>query len=83
MFSTVTLFEPLANAVNWVDNVRVDEGDTVVIQGPGHQGLAVLEAVRAQVLELLNEMRRRGEQFGLITVCAAGAMGFAMVVKAE
>jgi acetyl-CoA acyltransferase len=30
---------------------------------------------------LLNELRRRGEQFGLITVCAAGAMGFAMVVE--
>jgi acetyl-CoA acyltransferase len=30
---------------------------------------------------LLNELRRRGRQFGLITVCAAGAMGFAMVVE--
>jgi threonine dehydrogenase-like Zn-dependent dehydrogenase len=44
----LTLFEPLANAVNWVDTVGVEEGDTVVIQGPGHQGLAVLEAVRAK-----------------------------------
>jgi len=35
----LTVFEPLANAVNWVE--------TVVIQGPGHQGLAVLEAVLA------------------------------------
>ncbi|HET7275417.1 MAG TPA: acetyl-CoA C-acyltransferase FadI [Longimicrobiaceae bacterium] len=32
---------------------------------------------------LLNELKRRGEQFGLITVCAAGAMGFAMVVERE
>ncbi len=32
---------------------------------------------------LLNEMKRRGEQFGLISVCAAGAMGFAMVVERE
>ncbi len=32
-------------------------------------------------ITLLNELRRRGEQFGLITVCAAGAMGFAMVVE--
>jgi acetyl-CoA acyltransferase len=30
---------------------------------------------------LLNELKRRGQQFGLITVCAAGAMGFAMVVE--
>jgi len=43
----LTLFEPLANAVNWVSIVGVDEGDTVVIEGPGHQGLAVLEAVLA------------------------------------
>jgi acetyl-CoA acyltransferase len=31
---------------------------------------------------LLNELRRRGRQFGLMTVCAAGGMGFAMVVEA-
>jgi threonine dehydrogenase-like Zn-dependent dehydrogenase len=41
------LFEPLANAVNWTDIAGVREGDAVVIQGPGHQGLAVLEAVLA------------------------------------
>ena len=30
---------------------------------------------------LLNELRRRDGQFGLVTVCAAGGMGFAMVVE--
>jgi len=30
---------------------------------------------------LLNEMKRRGNGLGLITVCAAGAMGFAMVLE--
>jgi acetyl-CoA acyltransferase len=30
---------------------------------------------------LLNELKRRGGQFGLMTVCAAGGMGFAMVVE--
>src|SRR5919204_646613 len=30
---------------------------------------------------LCNELRRRGGQFGLMTVCAAGGMGFAMVVE--
>ena len=30
---------------------------------------------------LLNELRRRCGQFGLMTVCAAGGMGFAMVVE--
>jgi len=34
-------------------------------------------------ITLLQEMRRRGEQFGLISVCAAGAMGFVMVVEAS
>ena len=30
---------------------------------------------------LVNELSRRGGQFGLMTVCAAGGMGFAMVVE--
>jgi len=33
-------------------------------------------------MTLLNEMRRRNAGLGLITVCAAGGMGFAMVVEA-
>lgn len=32
---------------------------------------------------LLNEMKRRGLGLGLISVCAAGAMGFAMVVERD
>ncbi len=32
---------------------------------------------------LLNELKRRGEQFGMISVCAAGALGFVMVVETE
>ena len=32
---------------------------------------------------ILNEMARRDVQFGLITVCAAGGMGFAMVVERD
>lgn len=30
---------------------------------------------------LLNELRRRDGQFGMVTVCAAGGMGFAMVLE--
>jgi acetyl-CoA acyltransferase len=30
---------------------------------------------------LINELARRGGQFGLMTVCAAGGLGFAMVVE--
>ena len=32
-------------------------------------------------ITILNEMARRDVEFGLITVCAAGGMGFAMVVE--
>jgi len=33
------------------------------------------------VITLSNEMRRRDVQFGLISVCAQGGMGFAMVLE--
>ncbi len=32
---------------------------------------------------LLNELRRRGGQYGLMTVCAAGGLGFSMVVERD
>jgi acetyl-CoA acyltransferase len=32
---------------------------------------------------LLNEMKRRDAQFGLVSVCAAGGLGFAMVVERD
>jgi acetyl-CoA acyltransferase len=34
-------------------------------------------------MQLLHELGRRGLQYGLITVCAAGGHGFAMVVERE
>ena len=34
----LTLFEPLASAVHWVETVGVREGETVVVQGPGPPG---------------------------------------------
>lgn len=43
----LTMFEPLANAVHWVQRAGVRLGDTVVVQGPGHQGLACLVAACA------------------------------------
>jgi acetyl-CoA acyltransferase len=30
---------------------------------------------------LVNELARRGGQYGLMTVCAAGGLGFSMVVE--
>ena len=41
----LTVFEPLSCAVTWVQPVR--EGDVVVIEGPGHMGMASVVAARA------------------------------------
>jgi acetyl-CoA acyltransferase len=35
------------------------------------------------VTQLLHELRRRGQNLGLVTICAAGGLGFAMVVERE
>jgi acetyl-CoA acyltransferase len=35
------------------------------------------------ITQLLHELRRRGKNLGLATVCAAGGVGFAMVVERE
>lgn len=43
----LTMFEPLANAVHWVARAGVALGDTVVVEGPGHQGLACVVVARA------------------------------------
>ncbi len=36
-----------------------------------------------QMVTVLHELKRRGEQFGLITQCAAGAMGAAIILERE
>jgi threonine dehydrogenase-like Zn-dependent dehydrogenase len=41
----LTIFESLACAVTWVRPVK--EGDVVVVEGPGHMGLATVVAARA------------------------------------
>jgi threonine dehydrogenase-like Zn-dependent dehydrogenase len=41
----LTFFEPLSCAVTWVAPVR--HGDVVVIEGPGHMGMATIVAARA------------------------------------
>ncbi len=43
----VVIFEPLANAVNWVGIAGVKKGDAVVVQGPGHVGLMCIVAAKA------------------------------------
>jgi len=41
----LTVFEPLSCAVTWVAPVK--EGDVVVVEGPGHMGMATIVAARA------------------------------------
>ena len=41
----LTVFEPLSCAVTWVAPVK--QGDIVVIEGPGHMGMATIVAARA------------------------------------
>jgi threonine dehydrogenase-like Zn-dependent dehydrogenase len=42
----LTIFEPLANAVNWVELADIGKGGRVVVQGPGHVGLMCVVAAR-------------------------------------
>ena len=75
----LTVFEPLANAVNWVETVGVGEGETVVIQGPGHQGLAVLEAVLAAHPSTVLVTGTSSDGLRLETALAIGAHHTVMV----
>lgn len=64
--------EPLGE----VDRARLNVmGGSIAIGHPfGATGARI-------TMTLVNELRRRDAQFGLMTVCAAGGMGFAMVVE--
>ena len=68
-----TLFEPLASAVNWADIVGVGPDDFVVVQGPGHQGLAVLEAVLAAGAGTVVVTGAAGDELRLDAARAIGA----------
>ena len=65
--------EPVGE-VNWdITNVM---GGSIAIGHPfGATGARL-------VTTLANEMRRRGVEFGLVSICAQGGMGFAMVLEA-
>ena len=62
--------------VGLIDEDRINVmGGSIAIGHPfGATGARV-------TITLLNEMKRRGAGLGLISVCAAGAIGFAMVVE--
>ncbi len=65
-----------AQPVGEVDRTRLNVmGGSVSIGHPfGATGARITTT-------LVNELARRGGQFGLMTVCAAGGLGFAMVVE--
>jgi acetyl-CoA acyltransferase len=64
------------NPVGTVDRARLNVmGGSLSIGHPfGATGARITTT-------LVNELARRGGQFGLMTVCAAGGMGFAMIVE--
>jgi acetyl-CoA acyltransferase len=66
----------LREPVGAVDRTRLNVmGGSIAIGHPfGATGARITTT-------LVNELRRRDGQFGLMTVCAAGGMGFAMVVE--
>jgi acetyl-CoA acyltransferase len=64
--------EPIGK-VNW-ETLNVMGGSIAIGHPFGATGGRV-------TLTLANEMRRRDVQFGLISVCAQGGMGFAMVLE--
>jgi acetyl-CoA acyltransferase len=64
--------EPVAE-VNW-DTLNVMGGSIAIGHPFGATGGRL-------TMTLANEMRRRDVQFGLISICAQGGMGFAMVLE--
>ncbi len=57
-----------------LDRFNVNGGSIAIGHPFGATGARV-------TMQLLNELKRRGLKFGLMTVCAAGGSGFAMVVE--
>lgn len=78
----MTLYEPLANAVNWVSLAGVGEGDTVVVLGPGHVGLMCVFAAKAAGAADIVVTGTSADHLRLETALAAGA-GHAIDVEAE
>jgi acetyl-CoA acyltransferase len=59
-----------------LDRFNVNGGSIAIGHPFGATGARV-------TVQLLQELRRRGQNLGLLTVCAAGGVGFAMVVERE
>ena len=69
----LTIFEPLANAVNWVEVAGVKEGDTVVVQGPGHVGLMCVVAAKIAGASTIISTGTSADSIRLETALMVGA----------
>lgn len=67
-----------SEAVGEIDPKKINRtGGSIAIGHPfGATGARIVTTV-------CNELQRTGEQYGLVTICAAGALGVAMVVERE
>lgn len=82
--------------LQWLESTKIAKERLGLSEAVGHPDLDRINVLGGSIaighpfgatggritVTLLNEMRRRDVELGLITVCAAGAMGFAMVVEA-
>jgi acetyl-CoA acyltransferase len=83
--------------LQWLDSKQIAEERLGLSEPVGHPPVERINVMGGSIaighpfgatggritVTLLNELKRRGQQFGLISVCAAGAMGFVMVVERE
>ncbi|HEX2254968.1 MAG TPA: acetyl-CoA C-acyltransferase [Thermoanaerobaculia bacterium] len=69
------LDRPVARQIDF-DRINVNGGSISIGHPFGATGARV-------TMQILHELARRGANLGLITVCAAGGTGFAMVVERE
>ena len=67
----VTLFECMSNAVTWVHPVK--EGDVVVVEGPGHMGLATIVSAKAVGASTVIVTGLTQDRFRLETALKVGA----------
>ncbi|UGQ14872.1 zinc-binding dehydrogenase [Yinghuangia sp. ASG 101] len=67
----LTIYESLTNAITWIRPVR--PGQTLVVQGPGHMGLAAIVAARAAGAGTIVVAGLAGDRLRLDTALTAGA----------
>ncbi|ECM7465919.1 acetyl-CoA C-acyltransferase FadI, partial [Salmonella enterica subsp. enterica serovar Typhimurium] len=62
---------------------EVDDAKFNVLGGSIAYGHPFAATGARMITQTLHELRRRGGGFGLVTACAAGGLGAAMVLEAE